>query len=248
MEYQVSRINAASGNSHASIPLLPGDRVTYPAMERRIPQKPLGLGTETKAIERLLLATRLFFRVLRDQQLEQQIRALLDGPQIPASAREAVPTQPPATPARPAPAAVQPLPKSAAIPAASGSRRGDALTLLAVLQREARLVDFLKEPIAPYSDAQVGAAVRDVHRDAAAALDRLFGLQPVMSEEEGSPVQVSPGADAARIRLTGNVTGTPPFRGTLRHAGWEATKAQLPEWSGSVAASSVIAPAEVELQ
>ena len=35
--------------------------------------------------------------------------------------------------------------------------RHDALSLLAVLQREARLLDFLKEPVEGYSDAQVGA-------------------------------------------------------------------------------------------
>jgi hypothetical protein len=56
------------------------------------------------------------------------------------------------------------------------------------------------------------------------------------------------GADAARVRLVGNVTGQAPFAGTLRHAGWEATRVQLPEWTGGEAAVNVVAPAEVELQ
>lgn len=169
---------------------------------------------------RLGIAFRLFFRALMNRQFADQGARLLAGPSSPA-------------PAAPEPRA-QPL-------------RSDALTLLAVLQREARLVDFLKENITAFDDAQVGAAVRDVHRDAGAALERLFSLQPVMSEPEETTVVVPAGADAARVRLTGNVTGNPPFRGTLRHQGWEAGKIQLPEWNGSTASANVVAPAEVEL-
>lgn len=69
-----------------------------------------------------------------------------------------------------------------------------------------------------------------------------------MAQGEGSAVQVAAGFDAARMRLTGNLTGQPPFRGTLRHPGWEATKVQLPEWSGTSQAAPIVAPAEVELQ
>ena len=39
-----------------------------------------------------------------------------------------------------------------------------ATQLLTLLQRDGRLVDFLMEDLAPYSDAQVGASVRDVQR------------------------------------------------------------------------------------
>src|SRR5690242_3139956 len=62
------------------------------------------------------------------------------------------------------------------------SKRSDALSLLAVLQREARLVDFLMESIGGYSDAQIGAAVRDVHRGSAAVLQRVFNIQPLRTE------------------------------------------------------------------
>lgn len=125
--------------------------------------------------------------------------------------------------------------------------RNDAVSLLAVLQREARLIDFLKENITPYDDAQVGAAVRDVHRGAAAVLDRLFALRPVLNDAEGSNVSVPAGADAGRITLTGNVAGQPPYRGVVRHQGWEATQLQLPEWTGGASAAKVVAPAEVEI-
>jgi hypothetical protein len=174
------------------------------------------------------MALRLFFKALGNSAFSEQAGRLLEGPALlepPTPAAVAAPVKPPR----------------------AESARSDALNLLAVLQREARLVDFFKEPIDAYADAQIGAAVRNVHRDAAAALDRLFALRPVMTQAEGDSVEVPPGSDAGRIRLVGNVAGQPPFKGTLRHAGWEATKVQLPDWSGSEPAARVVAPAEVEI-
>ena len=171
-------------------------------------------------------AFRAFWRALRDSAFAEQARQLLEG-------KAALPS--PAAPAAPAPVAP---PRPA---------RNEALNLLALLQREARLVDFLKENIAGYSNDQIGAAVRDVHRDASAVLERVFSLRPVMTEAECASVQVPAGADAGRVRLVGNVTGQPPYRGALRHAGWEATKVELPQWTGSDTSARVIAPAELEL-
>ena len=88
-----------------------------------------------------------------------------------------------------------------------------------------------------YSDAQIGAAARDVHRDCGAVLARMFALRPAMAEEEGKEVEVPAGFDSGRWRLTGNVTGEPPFHGRLVHPGWEATICELPTWSGSAAAA-----------
>ncbi len=113
--------------------------------------------------------------------------------------------------------------------------RSEAITLLATLQREARFVDFIKEPLDGYSDAQIGAAVRDVHRDCGKVLDRLFAIRAMVDQEEGSPVEVPAGFDAGRYRLTGNVAGDPPFHGRLVHHGWEAAEVQLPAWSGTQA-------------
>jgi hypothetical protein len=138
--------------------------------------------------------------------------------------------------AKPAPAKQPPKPA-----------RSDAVTLLATLQREARFIDFIKEPLEGYSDAQIGAAVRDVHRDCAKVLDRLFAIRAMDNQEEGSTLEVPAGFDAGRYRLTGNVAGNPPFRGRLAHHGWEAGEVQLPEWSGTSQSARVIAPIEVEL-
>jgi hypothetical protein len=149
------------------------------------------------------------------------------------------------TPAAPAVSA-KPATVAAAVPPAAPVR-SEAVTLLAVLQREARLVDFLKEDIAAYADAQVGAAARDVHRDAAAALERLFALRPVAAEGEGADVPIPASLDAARMRLVGNVAATPPAKGRLQHAGWQATKVELPQYTGNADAARVVAPAEVEV-
>ena len=121
---------------------------------------------------------------------------------------------------------------------AQAPTRSDALTLLATLQREARLIDFFMEDLAGYDDAQISAAVRDVHRDCAAALERMFALRPLRSQEEGSHVEIPAGYDPVQITLTGNVTGQPPLRGTLVHHGWQAMQCELPEWSGQEESSA----------
>ncbi|MCE5303147.1 MAG: DUF2760 domain-containing protein [Planctomycetaceae bacterium] len=125
--------------------------------------------------------------------------------------------------------------------------RNDAIALLAALQREARFVDFIQESLGDYSDAQVGAAVRDVHRDCGAVLSRMFALQPAAEGSEGAEIDVPDGFDPGRWHLTGNLSGQPPFRGRLVHPGWEATRCELPTWSGSREAARIVAPTEVEV-
>lgn len=177
---------------------------------------------------RIGLAFRLFFRVLFDGALADRARLLIESAAGAPSPVEPPPTRPEAK-AKPKPT------------------RSEALNLLAMLQREARLVDFLQEPIAGYSDEQIGAAVRDVHRDSAAVLQRVFALAPVTNDAEGSTIEFSGDFDAARYRLTGRVPEQPPFRGTLAHHGWQATQCVLAEWSGADDAAMIVAPAVVEL-
>ena len=120
-----------------------------------------------------------------------------------------------------------------------------AVQILAILQRDGRLVDFLMEDLAAYSNDQIGAAVRDVHRGCRQALDKYATLAPVLDAAEGSTVTVEAGSDAARVKVVGNAAGSPPFRGVLRHRGWDATRLDLPPLPAS--AHSVLAPAEVEI-
>jgi hypothetical protein len=121
-----------------------------------------------------------------------------------------------------------------------------ALQLLTLLQREARLVDFAHENLTGYADADIGAAARVVHEGCARVLKEHFTIAPVRSEAEGARVTLEEGFDAASVRLTGNVVGKAPFKGTLSHRGWRATDVRLPQLAKEHNAS-VIAPAEVEL-
>ncbi len=119
--------------------------------------------------------------------------------------------------------------------------------LLGMLQREGRLLDFLQEDIEPYDDAQIGAAVREVHRGCRNAIKDALGLVPVLDAAEGSEVEVEEDFDPTKIKLVGNVHGKPPFKGILRHRGWRYTQIRLPEWT-SERSSKVIAPAEIEIK
>ena len=168
-------------------------------------------------------------RVCGDEAFAAQVRRLLSG-------------QPAETPA----AAPVPVPAPAPTPAPVAAPRHEALSLLAVLQREARLLDFLKEPIEGYDDAQIGAAVRSVHKDSAAAIERMFGVVPLDASAEGASVEVPAGYDSARYRLVGNVPAQAPMRGKLAHPGWKATRADVPAWTGRADAAPVLAPTEVE--
>jgi hypothetical protein len=117
---------------------------------------------------------------------------------------------------------------------------------LGLLQREGRLIDFLQEDIEPYDDAQIGAAVREVHRGCKAALKEVFGLSPVLEAAEGSQVEIEEDFDPGQIKLIGNIHGNPPFKGTLRHCGWKFTEVHLPEWTAKEK-TDILAPAEVEI-
>lgn len=129
---------------------------------------------------------------------------------------------------------------------ADNEGRMRAVQMLAIFQREARLIDFLCEDIRPYSDAQVGAAVRTLHEGCRKVLDRYLHLEPIISSPEGSSVTVEADSDPSSIKLIGNVTGKPPLRGTLRHKGWRAVKIELPALPES-GDRTVVAAAEVEI-
>jgi hypothetical protein len=191
---------------------------------------------------RLFLAIRVFFRTLVDAAAARRIADALDGSATPklTDGTRGGDAAPAARAGDSAPKVKQPT-----VPRAPA--RSDAIALLATLQREARFVDFVREPLDGYTDAQIGAVARDVHRQCGAAIQRIFALAPVVADEEGATIEVPSGFDAGQFRLSGNVAGAAPFRGALVHAGWEATKCDLGSWSGSDAAARVVAPAEVEV-
>jgi len=122
----------------------------------------------------------------------------------------------------------------------------EGIQVLSLLQREGRLIDFLQEDISPYSDYQIGAAVRTVHDGCKKLLEDIFAIEPVRQEPEGTSIVIEKGVNPSVIRLSGYVIGDPPFTGTLKHHGWRALKTDFPE-SPKGQDHSVIAPAEVEI-
>ncbi|MBS3757972.1 MAG: DUF2760 domain-containing protein [Desulfobacterales bacterium] len=120
------------------------------------------------------------------------------------------------------------------------------LHILSVLQREGRLVDFFEEDLNPYEDAQIGAAVRSIQDICKKSINKSLSPQPVLEKYEGDTVTVPADFDPAAIKLTGNVSGEPPFTGVLRHRGWRAAKLELPTLSTSQD-PRIIAPAEIEI-
>jgi hypothetical protein len=120
------------------------------------------------------------------------------------------------------------------------------LTLLAALQREGRFIDFLQQDVAGFTDEEVGAAARIVHGGCRKALGQFFQIAPAADAAEGASMTVPAGFDAQRIRLTGNVSGKAPFKGTLKHHGWVVTEVRMPSISDALD-PRILAPAEVEL-
>jgi hypothetical protein len=121
-----------------------------------------------------------------------------------------------------------------------------ALQILAILQRDSRLLDFLMEDMTPYSDDQIGGAVRELHDQCRDSVARYVTLQPVIDGVEGTFTQ-APSKDPNLVKFVGNVPATPPSGGILRHKGWRALKVDLPSL-GAGQDTAILAPAEIEIE
>jgi hypothetical protein len=119
--------------------------------------------------------------------------------------------------------------------------------LLAVLQREGRLMDFFQEDLSLYQDAQIGAAVRSIHENCRHTVNRYLSPEPIMNQGEGEAVEIAAGFDPHAVKLVGNVVGQPPFTGILRHRGWQVRTVALPDLA-ETENPNIIAPAEVEVE
>jgi hypothetical protein len=138
-------------------------------------------------------------------------------------------------------------PKPAPAPTAAAATPSDgALQILAILQRDSRLIDFLMEDISAYSDDQVGGAVRSLHDQSRDALNRYIQLAPVIDGVEGTFTRLA-SIDPTSVKLLGNVPPQPPAGGVLRHKGWRCIKIDLPALQGKQD-MKIIAPAEVEIE
>jgi hypothetical protein len=185
-------------------------------------------------LNRISLAFRSFFSILFGGSLAPEVAQAFGYskamPVKPASAKP----EPPASHS-----------EARATKPQGGARAADgAVQMLALLQRDARLIDFLMEDIAPYTDAQIGAAVRDVQAQARESLTRHLQLAPVLDGVEGEFTQAGSLADV-EVKFIGKVpAGGKAPGGLLRHKGWKAQTVDLP----ASAPGTVIAPAELEVE
>lgn len=192
-------------------------------------------------MSRFVLAWVCFFRILFGKKLPADaVKFLPEG--------AAPPKQLPEVVEKPVEKPIEKPVERPKVAVAQHQKEG-ALALLALLQREGRFVDFLRDPgmVDPSTtDADIGAAVRAVHRGCLKVIDQYLSLEPVMPQDEEAKVSVPKGFDPSEIRLIGEAKGEAPFSGTLRHKGWRVVQAKLPTLADGVD-RSVIAPAEVEL-
>ena len=175
----------------------------------------------------LIVATKAFFKLLFNRELSESFELMANGKLKPAANIEA--------------------PKPVAPPKPPKPARSDALSLLAALQREARFVDLASESLGDYSDEQVGSAAREVLEESGKVIQRMFALQPLATVGDGESMSTPEKFDPAEFRLTGNVTGDPPFNGNVAHHGWKATKCEVPSWSGQDSSKMIVAPVELEI-
>lgn len=184
---------------------------------------------------RLALAFRAFFAVLFRKDAAERIGRSLDqaGALEPAAPSLPPSRQPEEKPAR----------SAGASGTGSGGGRNDALTLLMVLQRDARFLDLVNESLDGYTDAQIGSAARPALQETRKTLQRLFGLEKASAQPEGESIEIPGHASPIRYRVTGNASA---HRGRVTHEGWLATKVDLPKWTGNRDDAMVLAPIEVE--
>ena len=188
-------------------------------------------------MSRILLAFRCFFSILFQGRVSDASATALG-----LSRRAATPAKAAAASSKGAAASEKATPAPPAVKTSDG-----ALQILGILQRDARLIDFLMEDISAYSDDQVGAAVRNLHDQSREALNRYLRLAPVIDGVEGTFTKIEANAQTT-VKLLGNVpaSGKAPG-GLLRHKGWRAEKIDLPPTPPSQSVT-VIAPAEVEVE
>jgi len=194
--------------------------------------------------QRLWLSWVCAFRILFDERFAARVALLREREARTERLRAPVGSAPaPAAAAAPVSASV-PAPVPAPAPDAAPDPLGGALQLLSLLQREGRLVDFIEQEVTTFSDAEIGAAARVVHEGCRRALHAHARVVSVRSEAEGAALTLERASED--VKLVGNVAGSAPFRGVLRHRGWRIEELTLPTRVGAYDAK-IVAPAELEL-
>lgn len=192
-------------------------------------------------------AFRAFFAALSNPERSVAIRELLDAE--PSQERRFPPPRQPETAeqAKAPPPKTPPVSKAPAAPKAPPApQRSEALTLLATLQREARLIDLIEEPLDQFTDAQIGAAARPCLKQCRSTLERLFALRPLADVAEGELLTPPEGASPIRYQWVGDGGASGATQGRVVHPGWCAGRCELAQWTGSDADAMVVAATQLQ--
>ncbi len=122
-----------------------------------------------------------------------------------------------------------------------------AIYALLLLQREGRLIDFLRENIDAYEDEQIGAVVREIHTGCNKVLSDNFNVQAIFDSPEGESIEIAADFDPSEIKFTGEVPETAPYNGKLEHKGWIVKEIKLAARTGK-GNTKVICPAEISFE
>jgi hypothetical protein len=80
-------------------------------------------------------------------------------------------------------------------------------------------------------------------------LNEHFKISPISDAEDRSQITLPADYAADEYRLTGKISGNPPFKGTLLHKGWKADSVKLPRIvNTNENCLPSIAPAQVEVK
>lgn len=123
------------------------------------------------------------------------------------------------------------------------TRRSEAITLLALLQRRAGLMDLIYEDLDGLTDEQIGKMARDVLDATHQCLEECLQVTTIVEQEEGELIDIPDAASPNRWNLVGDIASE---RGRLMHPGWIANTLELPGWRGSQENALVIAPVKVD--
>lgn len=183
---------------------------------------------------RLGLALRAFWKALFDRAAAERMALALD------SAAET-----PAALPDPSKQVSDVSEKARPTPTPSAPTQNPAITLLATLQRDARLIDLIHEDLDQYQDAQVGAAARPCLKQCRQSLERVLKVTKLVDASESDSVSIPPGSSATRYRWIGEAAAEEGGSAKLIHPGWQAASIELPQWNGVAEDAMVIAPAQV---
>ncbi len=130
------------------------------------------------------------------------------------------------------------------------SSNDQAILLLTLLQEKGRIIDFIMEDVTAYSDQEVAGAARVIHQGCKEVIKDCFNPEAVCNNEENSKITLEDGYSVTDYKIVGNISGTPPYTGTLTHKGWKAGKINLPVLNKSFEGieQPLIIPAEVEIK